>query len=82
MKKLVEMIVRALVDSPDEVDVREIEATNMKIFEIKVSKQDIGALLGKGGKNISALRIIVAAAGKGRRCMVEVIDENRHRPIS
>ncbi len=78
MKELVEMIVRALVDSSDEVDVKEIEATNMKILEIKVSKQDVGALIGKKGKNIIALRRIVAAAGKGKRYMVDVAGEYRH----
>jgi len=79
MKELVEKIVRALVDSPDEVEVREIETTNIDILEIKVSKQDVGALLGKDGNNINALRRIVAAAGKGKRYMVEVIEENRYR---
>ena len=78
MKELVEKIVRALVDSPEEVDVREIEGTNLKILEIKVSKQDVGKLLGKTGKNITALRTLVTAAGKGKRYMVEVLEENRY----
>ena len=81
MKELVEKIVHALVDSPEEVHVEEIEGTNVKILEIKVSKQDVGALIGKKGKNITALRTIVAAAGKGKgyRYMVEVLGEYRHR---
>ncbi len=79
MKELVEKIVHALVDSPEEVHVEEIEGTNVKILEIKVSKQDVGALIGKKGKNITALRTIVAAAGKGKRYMVDVVEENRRR---
>jgi len=78
MKELVEKIVRALVDSPEQVRVREIEATNVSVLEIKVAKQDIGYLLGKKGKNIDALRIIVRAAGKGKRYMVEMVEEIRH----
>ncbi len=80
MKELVEKIVQALVDSPEEVDVKEIEGTNMKILEIKVSKGDIGKLIGKKGKNISALRRIVAAAGKGKEYMVEVVEESGQGP--
>ncbi len=77
MKELVEKIVQALVDYPEEVRVREIEGPRTNIVEIRVSKQDIGKLIGRAGKNISALRVIVAGAGKGRRYMVEVVEEDR-----
>ncbi|NIO04358.1 MAG: KH domain-containing protein [Proteobacteria bacterium] len=80
MKELVEKIVQALVDYPEEVRVREIEGPRTNIVEIRVSKPDIGKLIGRAGKNISALRIIVAGAGKGRRYMVEVVEEDR--PLS
>lgn len=74
MKDLVRMMVRALVEFPDDVDIREIEGPNTRILEIKVSKQDVGKLLGKKGRNITALRNIVSAAGKGkRRCVIEVV---------
>jgi predicted RNA-binding protein YlqC (UPF0109 family) len=78
MKELVEKIVRALVDSPEGVAVQEIEGTSMNILEITVSRQDVGALIGKTGKNINALRTIVAAAGKGKRYMVEILEERRY----
>jgi predicted RNA-binding protein YlqC (UPF0109 family) len=73
-RELVEKIVRALVDSPEEVRVREIEATNIRVLEIKVAKQDIGCLLGKKGKNIDALRTIAQAACKGKECVVDIIE--------
>jgi hypothetical protein len=76
----VEKIVWALVDSPEEVDVREIEGTTMNILEIRVSKQDVGCLIGKRGKNIYALRTIVEAAAKGKRYYrIDVVGEDRHR---
>jgi hypothetical protein len=75
IRDLVEVIVRSLVDSPGEVEVQEIEGTTLKILEIKVSKSEIGYLLGKRGKNIDALRTIVSAAAKGQRYMVEVLDQ-------
>ena len=80
MKELVEKIVRALVDFPEEVDIREIKGYRTNIVEIKVSKQDVGKLIGKKGKNITALRILVAAAGKGEQYMVELVEENRRHP--
>ena len=52
MKELVEKIVRALVDYPEEVEVKELEATNVKILEIRVARQDAGKLIGRKGKNI------------------------------
>ncbi len=80
MKELVEKIVRALVDSPEEVVVQEIRGRQSEILEIKVSKGDIGLLIGKKGENITAIRRIVTAAGKGKRYIVEVIEEDRHDP--
>jgi predicted RNA-binding protein YlqC (UPF0109 family) len=70
--------VTALVDYPEEADVREIEGSNVKILEIRVSKQDVGKLIGKKGRNINAIRTIVAAAGKGRGHMVEVLGKDQH----
>jgi len=78
MIDLVRMIVGALVNFPDDVDIREIEGPNTRILEIKVSKQDVGKLLGKKGRNIGALRTIVSAAGKGKGTYkVDVVMEKR-----
>jgi len=47
MKELIRRIVRALVDSPEEVDVQEIEAINRKILEVELSRQDLERLIGR-----------------------------------
>lgn len=76
MKELVRKIVQSLVDFPEEIDIRETEGTKARILEIKVSKQDVGKLLGKNGKNINALRDIVSAASKGKKhIIIEVLEE-------
>lgn len=80
MKELVEKIVRELVDFPEEVEVWEINGINVKLLQIQVCKQDMGLLIGKKGKNIDALRIIVTAAGKGKRYMVELLGEGSSKP--
>ncbi|MBW2057110.1 MAG: KH domain-containing protein [Deltaproteobacteria bacterium] len=76
IKELVEKLVQALVDSPEDVRVVETEGTNMTLLQIKVSRQDVGKLIGKKGKNINAVRTIVAGAGKGKRYIVEVVGES------
>jgi predicted RNA-binding protein YlqC (UPF0109 family) len=75
MKELVEKMVQYLVDEPDKVEVKEIDGAN--ILEIRVSKQDIGRVLGKQGTNINALRTIVSAVGgkRKKRYFVELIDD-------
>lgn len=80
MKELVRMIVQALVDFPEKVDIREIEGSKSRILEIKVSRQDVGKLLGKKGRNITAIRNIVSAAGKGeKRFVIEVVEERPYK---
>jgi predicted RNA-binding protein YlqC (UPF0109 family)/cold shock CspA family protein len=73
MKRLVEKIVRALVDSPEEVDVQEVERSNPKLLEIRVSKKDMRKVIGIKGNNIDAIRRIVSVAGKGKRYTVKVL---------
>lgn len=76
VEELVRTIVRALVDFPEEIEIKEVEGSNTRILEIKVSKHDVGKLLGKKGRNITALRNIVSAASKGNKnCVIEVVEE-------
>ncbi len=80
MKELVRKIVQALVDFPEKVDIKEIEGAKAIILEIKVSQQDVGRLLGKKGRNITALRNIVSAASKGEKhFVIEVVEERPFR---
>lgn len=75
MKELVEMLTKNLVDQPEHVDVREIQGQSTLTYEIVVAADDIGKVIGKQGRIINALRIIVKAAAtkSGKRVFVEVI---------
>ena len=56
---------RALVDEPEEVEVRGIEGDITVIFELKVAKEDLGKIIGKQGKTAYAMRtILIATATK------------------
>lgn len=67
MHELVTMIVRALVDQPERVVVNEVEGERSIIFEVRVAGDDLGKVIGKGGRIANALRTLVRAAGAKQR---------------
>ncbi len=76
MKELLEYMVRLLVDHPNDVRIAEVDGAKTAIFELRCHPEDIGKIIGKSGKTISAIRVILgtAAAKQGRRAMVEVVE--------
>ena len=76
MKDLVVMMAKALVDSPDEVSVSEVEGEKTTVFELKVATSDLGKVIGKQGKTARAMRTIMSAAGTkiGKRCVLEILE--------
>ena len=62
MKDLIKLIVKTMVDSPEEVEVSEIEGEQITVLELRVAKADIGKVIGKKGRNIRAIRTILSAA--------------------
>ena len=75
MKELLETIARSLVDYPDEVSVSEIESDNTIILELRVSKEDMGKVIGKQGRIAKAIRTVVKAAAikENVRVVVEIV---------
>jgi predicted RNA-binding protein YlqC (UPF0109 family) len=76
MKQLVEVMAKALVDSPDEVQVNAIEGEDEITLELKVAPQDMGKVIGRQGRIAKAMRAVLkAAATKERRHVnLEIID--------
>ena len=76
MKALVESMARALVDSPGEVIVKEVEGERTTVFELRVATTDLGKVIGKQGKTARAMRTILGAAGTkiGKRCVLEILE--------
>jgi predicted RNA-binding protein YlqC (UPF0109 family) len=75
MKELVEFIAKSLVDDPSQVYVSEIEGENSVILELRVGPEDMGRVIGKGGRTVNAIRslIRVLAAKQGKRVTLEVV---------
>tara|TARA_B100000029_G_C17520624_1_gene939726 strand:- start:1289 stop:1528 length:240 start_codon:yes stop_codon:yes gene_type:complete len=77
MKDLLEGMVKALVDTPDEVSINLTESENTLIYELKVAEGDVGKVIGKKGKNVGSLRTLLAAATAkegGKRALLEIIE--------
>ena len=77
MLEFIELSVKLLVDKPDEVNVNTVETEQRIIYELTVGDGDYGKVIGKGGRNISALRTIVLAINAkegGKRARLDVID--------
>tara|TARA_B100000427_G_scaffold327417_1_gene338115 strand:+ start:10433 stop:10672 length:240 start_codon:yes stop_codon:yes gene_type:complete len=77
MKSLVEMIVRSLVDYPDEVKINETSGESIMILEINVSPEDVGKVIGKEGRIANAIRTVVkaAAAKLDKKVTVEILTQ-------
>ncbi len=76
MKELVEDIAKALVDSPDDVEVREVAGEQVTVFELKVAQGDIGKIIGKQGRTARSIRTLLGAAGvkMNRRFTLEILE--------
>lgn len=80
MKEFVAYIVKNLVDHPDQVTINEVGGSHTVILELSVEKSDIGKIIGKRGKTISAIRTLLmsVASRNGIRVNLEILEEDRH----
>ena len=76
MRELVEFLVRALVENPDEVEVEEFEEDGDLVLEVTVAEDDLGRVIGRGGRIANAIRTVARAAGArdDRRVIVDILD--------
>ena len=76
MKELVEMIAKALVDSPDEVVVNEVSGEQTTVLELKVAQSDLGKVIGKQGRTARAIRTLLGAGGMKlrKRFVLEILE--------
>ena len=76
MKELIERMAKALVDSPEEVVVKEIRGHSLTVIELRVAKHDIGKVIGKRGRTAEAIRTILTAASAKikKRCVLQLLE--------
>lgn len=76
MKDLIKYIAQSLVDNPDKVEVSEVQGEQTSVIELRVSKEDLGKVIGKQGKTAKAMRTILSAASAKvhKRTVLEIIE--------
>jgi hypothetical protein len=76
LQNLLVLLVRPIVDDPDRVEVEASESDTRVDLELRVAPDDIGKVIGRGGRTIRAIRTVVKAASVkvGKRVNVEVAD--------
>jgi len=76
LKELVEYMAKSLVDQPDQVQVSQHSSGSKVQLDLKVAKEDMGRVIGKGGKVANSMRLLlrVAAASEGKQASLDVIE--------
>jgi len=76
MKDLVVAIARALVDHPEEVQVRAVDGEQATVLELRVHPEDIGKVIGRQGRTAKAIRTLLGAAGmkQQKRYTLEILE--------
>jgi len=76
MKDLLDYLVRELVDDPDAVQVEQVDDDRGVLLTLRVAQDDMGKVIGRGGRTARALRTLVrvAAAREGVGTMVEIVE--------
>ena len=77
MKELLIGMIKAIVDKPDEVDISLTESENTVIYELRFGDGDVGKVIGKKGRNVTAIRTLLSAAtakAGGKRSILEIIE--------
>ena len=79
LSELLRYMVVRLVDNPDEVEINEIDGDRATILELKVNESDIGKVIGKKGRIIKSLRIVLRAASvhDGKSVSIELAKDDK-----
>ena len=76
IRQLVEEIAKSLVDTPEEVVVKEVAGEHVTVLELRVSPTDLGKVIGKQGRTARAMRTLLGASGMklNRRFSLEILE--------
>jgi len=76
MRDLVLWLARELVDRKESVQVDAIERDRTTVLELTVDEEDLGRVIGRGGRTAKAIRAVLDAAARreGRRAVLDILD--------
>ncbi len=74
-----EHLVRGIVRNPDDVTVRDKQMRHGSVLEVRVHPDDLGKVIGRGGRTATALRTVIGALAGKSGARVDFIDVDRQR---
>jgi len=76
-RAFVEVLVKSVVENPDEVHIDEETEMGTRTFYVRVSQEDVGKVIGKSGRVVTAIRFVVSAvAAKSReKAFVKIVTD-------
>ncbi len=72
LSPFVAALVKEIVSSPDEVSVEEFQDRGDTVFQVTVSPEDVGRIIGRDGRVISRVRYVVAGVGQKSKLRTKV----------
>jgi uncharacterized protein len=79
LEEALEHLVRGIVQYPDEVRVRSRALRRGSVLEVRVHSDDLGKVIGRGGRTAKALRTVINALAAGRYVRIDLLDANEVR---
>ena len=79
LEEALEHLVKGIVEHPDEVQVRARRIRRGRVLEVRVHPEDLGKVIGRGGRTAKALRTVVNALADGKYVRVDLLDVNEVR---
>lgn len=78
MKDLVQYLAKSLANTPDAVEVEEIDNDTASVLKLKVAKEDLGRIIGRQGRTAKSIRTIMNAAASrtNRKVVLEIVEES------
>ncbi|MET4099819.1 putative RNA-binding protein YlqC (UPF0109 family) [Agrococcus sp. UYP10] len=77
LRDALEHLVKGIVDRPGDVRVGARDTQRGEVLEVRVHPEDLGRVIGRGGRTAGALRTVIGALPGGRRVRVDVVDTDR-----
>lgn len=74
LDEALEHLVRGVVDHPDDVEVVEVESRRGRTLEVRVHPDDVGRVIGRGGRTATALRVVVRSLTDERDVRIDFLD--------
>jgi predicted RNA-binding protein YlqC (UPF0109 family) len=74
LEEALEHLVRGIVDHPEDVQVSDRTNRRGRTLEVRVHPEDLGKVIGRGGRTAKALRTVIGALGPGRGIRIDFLD--------